>query len=89
MEVSRFGLLHNIAANIYLIVLFCHTLRNFKFVSAPQNSTDITRFRHIRCQFSADLTNDAGNGCSAVFTILTPHFFIDLPGRKYLGWVVC
>lgn len=89
IRVSRFGLLHNIAANIYLIVLFCHTLRNFKFVSAPQNSTDITRFRHIRSQFSADLTNDAGNGCSAVFTILTPHFFIDLPGRKYPGWVVC
>ena len=51
---------------------FCYTLRNFKFVSAPQNSTNITRFRHIRSQFSADLTNDAGNSRSTVFAISPP-----------------
>lgn len=40
-------------------------------------------------QFSADLPNDAGNSRSTVFAIPTPHFFIDLPGRKYPGWMIC
>ena len=57
--------------------------RTAKFIPTAQYGADITALWCIRRQLATNLTDDTGNGSSAVFTIFAPYSFIDLMSGKY------
>ena len=52
----------------------------FKFIPTAQYGADITALRRVWRQLATDLTDDAGNCSTAVFTVFIPYGLINLAG---------